>query len=126
MQPIVEDVRSALTATQVRWLIEGASSQTAGFGVEATDLSQTEVTDLGDICTDASVDRSAYATLHGGCQMLLTSPLDWGWAVVRPYMTLTDGLIKARFNLGAYFTNTPKRTRRERPGSYEVQGFGIL
>jgi hypothetical protein len=126
MQPPVEPIRSNLTDAQVRYLIERAPSITVGFGLESTDLQQDDVTDISDTFGGGTVERSAYATLHGTCRLALSAPVDWGWAVVRPYMTLTDGKIKARFNLGAYFTNTPSRPTNETPPSYDVVGYDLL
>lgn len=126
MQPVVEPVREHLTADQVRWLIEGAPSITVGCGLEATDLTQQDVIDVSADLAGGEVERSAYATLHGTCRLALSTPLDWGWAVVRPYMTITDGLLVARFNLGAYFTNTPLRPRKESPPTFDVIGYDIL
>ncbi len=130
MQPVVEPVRSNLTATQVRYLIEQAPSIIVGCGLDITDLAQDDVTNISGstdgVFGGGEIERSAYATLHGGCRLSLSERLEWGWAVVKPYMTLSDGLISARFNLGAYFTNTPVRNPKEDPPTYDVQGYDIL
>lgn len=126
MQPPVEPVREHLTAEQVEWLIQGAPGIVVGHGAEVTDLEQTELTDLGGDFAGGTVERSGYATLHGAAQFSISTPLEWGWAVVKPYMTITDGLLTARFNLGAYFTNTPRRPTREQPPTYDVIGYDLL
>jgi hypothetical protein len=122
----VEPVRDHLTAEQVAWLIQGAPGITVGHGAEITDLAQDDVTDLGGDFAGGTVERSGYATLHGTANFDIATPLEWGWAVVRPYMTITDGLLVARFNLGAYFTNTPKRPTKEHPPTYAVTGYDLL
>lgn len=124
MQPVVEPVRSDLTAEQVLYLIRDAPSVVQGFGCEATDLAQADVEDISADFLGGTVERSAYATLHGTGRLQIARELAWGWAVVRPYMTLSDGQITARFNLGAYFTNTPARQRTGR--AYEVMCFDLL
>lgn len=126
MQPPVEPVRSHLSLAQIEWLVQGSPSVTVGHGAEVTDLAQEEVTDLGEFFAGGTVERAAYATLHGTANFAVSTPLEWGWAVIKPYMTLSDGLITARFNLGAYFTNTPKRPTRERPPTYDVVGYDLL
>ncbi|MBM0257044.1 hypothetical protein [Micromonospora sp. 4G55] len=72
------------------------------------------------------MSRSSYAELHGTANLGISAELDWGRAIVRPYMTLADGLITARFNLGAYYANTSQRGLRETPVTYDVAGYDIL
>lgn len=124
MQPPVEPVRDHLTEAEVLYLITEAAAVIQGYGCEVTDLTQEEIEDLGADFKGGVVERSAYATLHGTGRLMVTRPLAWGWAVMRPYMTLSDGQITARFNLGAYFTNTPARPRAS--GEFEVQVYDIL
>ena len=126
MQQIVEPVRSHLTATQIRYLIERAPSITVGAGLEATDLAQVDVLDITEDFLGGTVERSGYATLHGAGTLQVTRPLEWGWQVIRPYMTITDGIRTARFNLGAYFTNTPQRVTGETPPTWEVVCYDLL
>jgi hypothetical protein len=126
MQPTVEPVRSHLTSEQVAYLIQEAPNITYGRGLEITDLDQNAIEDISDDFISGSVERSSHATLHGSCSLSISRPLDWGWQVVKPYMTLTDGVLTARFNLGAYFTNTPSRDTRESPVTYEVVGYDLL
>ncbi len=130
MQPIIEAVRAGVTVAQVRYLIEGAPDLTVGCGLDITDLAQDDVTNVSGqfdgIFGGGEVERSTYATLHGACRLSLSSALEWGWAVVKPYMTLASGSITARFNLGAYYVNTPKRSTREQPTTYDVQGYDLL
>ncbi len=126
MQPTIEPVRAGLTATQVRYLIERAPSVKVGAGLEMTDLAQQEVTSITDDFLGGSVSRAMYATLHGACSLQVTRPLEWGWQVVKPFMTLTDGVLTARFNLGAYFTNSPKRPTGNSLPTYDVVGYDLL
>lgn len=126
MQPTIEPVRSQLLASQVHYLIEMAPSISVGYGLESTDLQQLDVTDISGDLSGGTVERSSYANLHGTCRLSLSTPLDWGWAVVRPYMTITDGTVEARFNLGAYFTNTPSRPTAEDPPTFDVVGYDLL
>lgn len=126
MQQIVEAVRNDLTAAQVRYLIQEAPAIIVSAGLEATDITGLVYEDVTDDFLGGSVSRSSYATLHGTATLNITRPLEWGYQVVRPYMVISDGTIEARFNLGAYFTNTPSRVTGENPPTYEVQCFDLL
>lgn len=126
MQPPVEPIREHLTLAQVETLIEGGPAVEYGFGLEVTTLAQTEVEDISADLRGGTVERSSYATLHGSCRLALSRWLDWGSAVVRPYSTITDGVLSARFNHGAYFTSTPAKTFAEDPPTYDVIGYDLL
>lgn len=125
MQPPVEPVRAHLTQAQVVALIQDSAALIVGCGCELLDMDLNVVEDLSEFCT-GSVSRSSYATLHGTATLAFSIELDWGTALVRPYMTLDDGAVKARFNLGAYFTNVPAYDVEETPRTYAVQGVDIL
>lgn len=126
MQPVIEPPRSHLTEAQVRYLIEEAPSLIVGKGLELTDLQQSTVEDISTDFEGGTVERSSYATLHGTARLDIARVLPWGSAVVRPYLTLSDGLITARFNLGAYFTNTPRRPTRQQPPLFDVTCYDLL
>lgn len=126
MQTIVEDVRSGVSAAQVIYLIQESSNMQVGCGLEVTDVNQVNVEDISADFAGGTIERQSYATLHGTAQLGISRELEWGWAIVRPYMTLSDGLIKARFNLGAYATNTPKRPTKESPPTWDVTAYDLL
>jgi hypothetical protein len=95
--------------------------------MELLDLSLAVLDDISDdLAVGGSVSRAGYATLHGTARFALTRRLAWGRAIVRPYMTLTHGDDTARFNLGAYFTSTPRRITGVSPERFEVAGYDIL
>lgn len=126
MQPIIEAVRAHLLPEQVQYLIESAPGITVGKGLELTDLEQSDVLDISEDFLSGTVERSAYATLHGTANLRVSRPIPFGYAVLRPYMTISDGVQTARFNLGAYFTNTPVRPRIESPATREITCFDLL
>lgn len=107
-------------------LIVNPASLIFGKGCELTDLSLRPGEDISADLESASVSRSAYATLHGTCKLGIARELDWGAAIVRPYITFTDGVSKGRINLGAYFTNVPAREAEEEPVVYDTQCVDIL
>ena len=130
MQSPVEPPRSALTLDQVVWLIEDAPL-VVGYGAELLDmglnvLADLSSTDTGGTFAGGNVSRKAYANLHGEGEFAVTQPLDWGTAIIRPYQTLRSGSVTARFNLGAYFTNTPDLGAETSPQVIEVRGYDIL
>ncbi|MCX5066897.1 hypothetical protein OOJ91_13680 [Micromonospora lupini] len=127
MQPLTASPREALTAEQVEALIVDAPALTLGYGLELVDQALTVLADISaDLQLGGSVSRNSYAELHGTAKLPISTDLDWGRAIVRPYMTIADGQLSARFNLGAYFTSTPRRNLRTRPPTYDVAGYDIL
>jgi hypothetical protein len=126
MQPLVDPVRSDLTDADVVALIQDSTAMTVSCGLEllARDLSVTA--DLSTDFAGGTVSRASYATLHGTAALSMSVLLDWGQALVRPNIVLSDGLIQARFNLGAYFTSTPHWDLDVTPPVYDVAGFDVL
>lgn len=126
MQDLTAPPRNALTAAQVTALIQDSPSPTIGRGLELLDNNLNVVEDISVDLRGGSVSRASYATLHGTCSLGVSRVLDWGRAIVRPYMTITDGIVLARFNLGAYFTSTPRQNAAPSPPTHEVAGYDIL
>lgn len=126
MQPPYEPPRDTLAAGVVEALIRDASGVEAGFGCELTDLTLAAVEDITADVVGGTVKRGSYDTLHGSAQLAVSRDLPFGYAVLRPYYTLYDGVTRARFNLGAYFTDTPARPLAEKPVTYDIQCTDIL
>lgn len=122
MQPPVTEARSEYTAEQVIYAIRDSPALSIAGGAELIDMDLNVLEDITDDLEDGSVTRSNYSTLHGTARMALARELAWGQAIVRPYMRL-NGM---RFNLGAYFTNTPDRRLGTQPLIYEVQCYDLL
>jgi len=118
--------RELLTEAAVVALIRDAPAVEFAAGLELLDTNLNVVDDVTDDFGGGSVARNAYATLHGTASLGVARTLDWGRAIVRPYMTMTDGTTTARFNLGAYVTSTPKRVIGEEPAMHAVAGYDIL
>jgi hypothetical protein len=127
VQPPVTPVRDHLTDDDVIGLIRDTSAVVVSGGCELlTGMDLLVAEDItGDLET-GSVTRASYASLHGSATLTVTRELPWGNALLRPYLTLSDGVDTARFNLGAYFSNTPKRDLSEFPISYDVECQDIL
>jgi len=127
VQPYLTPVRNHLTVDEVVALIRDTSAVVVSSGCELlTGMDLLVAEDISDDLEGGSVTRASYATLHGSASLTVTRELPWGSALVRPYLTLTDGVDTARFNLGAYFTNTPERDLTEFPISYAVECQDIL
>lgn len=126
MQNATDPPRQALTVAQVVGLIRDAEGIEVAAGCELIDDDLNVLADLTDDFDGGSVSRNSYATLHGTASLAIARELDWAQAIVRPYYTMSDGLITARFNLGAYFTSVPKRTTLSDPVTYAIDGFDIL
>jgi hypothetical protein len=127
MQSPTADPRDGMAEADVVALIESAEAVTIGQGCELVDRDLNVIEDITeDMAVGGSVTRSNYATLHGSAQLEFRRALDWGQAIVRPYMTLSDGTTTARFNLGAYFTDVPKETIGETDTIFPVDAVDQL
>jgi hypothetical protein len=126
VQPLVTDVRSDLTAAEVTALIQDADAVRVAAGAELLDMDLTVLEDITDDFSGGSVSRNSYSTLHGSSTFVVGRPLDWGRAILRPYMTMSDGVTTARFNLGAYLTSVPVQGGLMMPPVYAVSGFDLL
>ncbi len=118
--------RNGLTADQVRALIRDSSTLHVSSGLQLVDVNLNVLADFVDDFQGGSVTRDAYSTLHGTAQLVLAQELDWGTAIVRPYMTLSDGVVSATFNLGAYLTSSPRTEAGETPRTHSIDGYDIL
>ncbi len=126
MQPRIAPIRSDLTETQIEALIKTDTSITIGRGMELLDKNLTVVTDITDDLQACTVSHDNFATLHGHLTCTLARQLTWGRAIVRPFVTIDNGVQKARFNMGAYFTNTPANEEDRTPAMFSVEGYDIL
>jgi len=127
MQPVTAPPRDALTEAQVTALIRDAPGIEIAGGCELLDMSLTVLDDISDVLEGGSVTRQSYADLHGSAQLVLEGALDWGRALVRPYMLVSSPTLRnVRFNLGAYFTSSPRNTLGADPALYAVTGYDVL
>jgi len=126
MQATTAPPRQLLTDADVRRIIRDEPAVEFSAGLELLDMGLQVLDDVTDDFTGGSVARNAYATLHGTATLGLTRVVDWGRAIVRPYIKMSDGTTTPRFNLGAYFTSTPERVIGESPETYAVAGYDIL
>src|SRR6266498_3300 len=115
-----------LSSAQVVSLIRDTPALEVSAGLELLDLGLNVLADLTDVFAGGSVSRASYATLHGTATLHVAQTLDWGTAILRPYMILGDGVTSARFNLGAYLTSSPREVIGELPASHEVAGYDLL
>jgi hypothetical protein len=122
MQPLITAVRSNYTAAQVIHEIRDSPNLIVSAGCELLDQNLTVLEDITADFIDGSVKRSNYATLHGTASVQLSRDLAWGRAIIRPYQKI-NGI---RFNLGAYYTNTPDRVLGTMPLIYSVECYDLL
>jgi hypothetical protein len=129
MQPPTDTIRGATTA-QVIALLQDAPDIRQQAGLELVDLDLNCLEDLADDLWGGEISRDSYADLHGHAQFTLAPwrELDWGAALVRPYLRLTGttrtGVVSARFNLGVYHPTIPDRVTGQQP--WTVDGFDML
>lgn len=132
MQPPTDGPRSAFTVAQVRYLIENSSSFDVTFGMHLINQNLDMIADVSDALTSASITRDSYANLHATLSFTIESPLNWGNALVRPFMDITaptsttDPLATMRFYLGAYVADAPEEDMSEDISSWDATGYDIL
>lgn len=126
MQPKLAVPRDTFTEAQITGLIRDDTSITIGNGMELIKRDLTVLDDVSEWLRGGSVSRDSLATLHGSMTFDISRQLSWGSAIVRPYMTISNGSIKARFNLGAYFTSTPATKMDANISTFDVTGYDIL
>jgi hypothetical protein len=101
MQPPTGPPRDNLTTDQIVALIQDSSDLTVGCGCELLDMSLNVVEDITPDFVGGSVSRSSYATLHGTANLAISRELDWGRAIIRPFITLSAILSAATVTTGA-------------------------
>lgn len=126
MQLLTTAPRDSLTDAQVRWLLTGAPTVAYGRGLELLDSDLTLLDDITDALEDGSVTRTMNADVHGTCQLKLSRDIDYATQLVRPYMTLTDGALSARFYVGAYTLRKGQDTFGSSIPSISVDGSDRL
>lgn len=125
MQGLTAPPREVLTVAQVRALLLSEALQVSA-GAELLSANLMPVRDLSDDLLGGAIDWNLRANIHGTCDLTLSAALTWGVDLVRPYMTLSDAAVTARFNLGVYALTTPERTVGADPVIYAVQGFNRI
>jgi hypothetical protein len=119
--------RESLTLEDVIYLIQESDAPKYSLGCELLDLNLAVMSDITEwVAAEGSVTRNSFATIHATCSLRVSTPLDWGQAIVRPYVTLSDGDLSAAFYLGAYFAYSPEKGTETNPIVYEVEGYDIL
>jgi hypothetical protein len=133
MQTPTDGPRAGYTTKQVAYLIENTPVVDTGFGMELLNQDLSVASDVSDFLVSATVTRSSYAAIHGSASFTLSQPLSWGNSIVRPYFTMTGPisstavvLTTMRFNLGAYYTDTPVEDLSQIPSTFDVTGYDVL
>jgi len=125
VQILTASPRDHLTDAQVRSLLT-ADSVAVSAGLELLDSSNAFVEDISDDLASGEVTRNNFADVHGACRLVISRELAWGRDRVRPYMTLSNNGLSARFNLGVFVLTTPDSVRGETPASFTASGFDLL
>lgn len=126
MQPLVIPPRETLTSATVTRLLRDAPSVIIGMGCEFLDLDLSIIEDITDDFVGGTIQRNSYNNIHATADLAVARELPFGWAILRPYMTVTDGVDEAKFRLGAFFTDTPERSLEESPVTYHMQCTDVL
>jgi hypothetical protein len=126
VQPLTGPPRDGLTSEQVFDLLTG-DEVTVTAGLELLDSSNKLVVDISDdLAEGGRIEHDGRMVVHGSCDLSVTRTLAWGRDRVRPYMTLSNAAVEARFNLGVYVLTTPQTRRGEDLSTFSVQGYDLL
>lgn len=132
MQPPTDGPRAGFTTAQVQYLVEQASSFDTTLGMQLLDQDLNVLADVSDSLEACSVSRDSFATIHASMTFTIDTPLDWGNAIVRPYMTFTGPTSAAgpnatmNFYLGCYVTDTPQEDLSEDVSSFGATGYDLI
>lgn len=126
MRPKIDSYRSDFTEAQIDALIKTDTSIAIGHGMELINRDLMVLDDISRDLRDCTVTHDNSATLHNTSTFDITQRLAWGSAIVRPYVTIDNGTLKARFNMGAYFTEAPENEEDRLPTTFRVNGYDIL
>jgi hypothetical protein len=136
VQPPTAYPRTAFTTAEIVALIERAPDVKVDFGCHLLTPGLAVVEEIGGDFVGGRVEHANYSTLHGTASLGFTRELDWGAALVRPWMELTGyvsgeaisnpRVITARFHEGAFYTGTPSRTVEGSPITFTVDCYDRL
>ena len=132
MQPPTDGPRSGFTLAQVRYLIEQSSSFDTTMGMQLLDQDLNVLGDISDGLGSAQVSRDSFANIHASLSFSIDQPLDWGNAIVRPYMTFSGPVSPTgpnstmMFYLGCYVTDTPQDDLSEDVSTFAATGYDIV
>lgn len=129
MQGFTAPPRDSLTEAQVRSLLAGGPQVQVSQGCDLLDSSNNVVADISaDMVEGGEVTGDNTATgesIAGKCQLKFMRELAWGKDRVRPWVSLSDGVVTAKWYLGVYVLTTPQQPSGESPVTYDVQGYDL-
>lgn len=125
MQPLSAPPRNHLTDAQVYRLLTGPRARFLP-GLELLDSANRVVEDITGELVGGSVEHDGREVVHGSCALQIQRELAWGRDRLRPYLTVSNGSLAARFNLGVFLLTTPTSKVGENPVTWDVDGYDLL
>lgn len=134
MQPLLDGIRSQLTASFVRSLLQSQSTIQIKYGAFGLDENLAEIGDLSSYMQmGSSITSSVLNTVHRTCSLKIDSDVvNTGWSYlsgfIKPYMDFIDVSTQksARFNLGVYTLTTPQRVLGTVPAVLNFSGYDLI
>jgi hypothetical protein len=132
VQPTTDGPRGSFTPAQVKYLVEQSSSFDTTLGMELLDQDLNVLADISDALAAATVTRDSFANIHASLSFTIDQPLDWGNAIIRPYMTFTgatsatDPIVTMMFYLGCYVSDTPEEDLSADVSEFSATGYDIV
>lgn len=130
MQQLTAPPRDQSTADQVWSLLRDYPNSHYGRGLEVLDSSLAVVADVSDYLQGGTVSHDFTVTdgPHRTCNLVCSSELsfDHGKQWLRPYMTVSDGSVLGRFDLGIFRAGRPQIDWSTSPGTVTIPGSDLL
>lgn len=125
--PAAAGLTTATTVAQLTTLIE-ASDLEMSWAVALYDSDEAFVADISDDCSDGTLERNIYRTLHGTARLSIARQLVWGSQRLGLSVTLTSDseLLTATWQLGRWLMGVPQRRIGASVETYEVECYDKL
>lgn len=125
MQPVLAAPRQDMDASTVDGIVRVSPAITIGRSLELVDWDLNVIDTVPEI-EDGTIRRNSYADNHATATLKVGRELDWGAGIVRPVVTLSDGVVTVPYRLGAYFLPTPSKNPSQSPETYDVECVDFL
>lgn len=134
MQQLTAPPRDSLTADQVWSLLRDYPNPLYGRGLEILDSNLNVLADVSDYLQGGTVthDFTAQNAPHRNCTLTCSTDLltvagfDRGRQLLRPYMTISDGMVSGRFDVGIFRAARPQVDWSTSPGTVTITGADLL
>lgn len=130
MQQLTAPPRDSLSADQVWSLLRDSPDAVYDRGCEVLNADLTIASDVSAYLEGGTVSHDFTVTdgPHRTCNLKFRSgfAFDTGTQLLRPYLTISDGLVTGRFDLGVFRAGRPQTDWSTTPGTVTIPGSDLL